>query len=148
MSHADSERNKVLSWSLSLNMSSGETVEAVNLPSFTVAAIDDYCTEIDEGKIHTNEYKMKMTPSGYYYNPDVGTSESVAAQEALGSGIGFKDLPMSTPGSFSTTTDNAFEVEDYSSIEESITDEELEALRKNMAPPPTHSITEDDGYTD
>jgi len=138
MSHADSERNKVLSWSLSLNMSSGETVEAVNLPSFTVAAIDDYCTEIDEGKIHANEYKMKMTPSGYYYNPDDIATES----ETLGSGIGFKDLPMSTPGSFTeTTTDNAFE------IEESITDEELEALRKNMAPPPT-CVTEDDGYAD
>tara|TARA_B100000780_G_C21104231_1_gene445782 strand:- start:276 stop:746 length:471 start_codon:yes stop_codon:yes gene_type:complete len=111
MSHAD----KVVSWSLSLNMESGETIEAVNLPSFTVAAIDDFCTELDSGKIDSESVKMKMTESGYYYKPSVGTSESQALteyKESLGSGIGFKDLPMSTPGSFTqTTTDNAFDMD-------------------------------------
>ena len=143
MSHVD-KKNKVVGWSLSLKMSSGQTIEAVNVPNFTAAAIDDYCTEIDEGKIELGAVEMKMTPSGYYYKSYEGIQEttsndSIKNEPLLGHGIApiysptsdapGKDNPTSgshlhAPGSYETesgiTTDNAFTV----------------------------SIDEDDGYED
>jgi len=130
MSHVD-KKNKVVGWSLSLKMSSGQTIEAVNVPNFTAAAIDDYCTEIDEGKIELGAVEMKMTPSGYYYKSYEGIQETTSNEPIYSptSDAPGKDKPTSgshlhAPGSYETesgiTTDNAFTV----------------------------SIDEDDGYED
>ena len=93
---------KVTSWSLNLYLSDGTKVEATNLPNFTSAAIDDYCTDIDTGKITSDDYQMKMTESGYYYKQE--NHESWKNEPLLGHGIGFQDMPLSTPGAYSATS--------------------------------------------
>jgi|TARA_R100000541_G_scaffold58322_1_gene69394 hypothetical protein len=99
---SDADKLKVTSWSLNLYLSDGTKVEATNLPSFTSAAIDDYCTDIDSGKITPASYRMKMTESGYYYKDE--SNESWKNEPLLGHGIGFQDLPLSTPGAYSPTS--------------------------------------------
>lgn len=126
---------KVTSWSLNLYLSDGTKVEATNLPNFTSAAIDDYCTDIDTGKITSDDYQMKMTESGYYYKQE--NHESWKNEPLLGHGIGFQDMPLSTPGAYSATSASHLHATGSYEVAGITTDNAFDV-----------KIDEDDGYED